>query len=61
MKKTTQNLFKQKWTVPIEHSAILSTYIMLPSVFKTTILSIFEWPLKDRFTDGKTFPPNSGG
>ena len=33
-----------------EHSAILSTCIKLPSVFKTFVLSIFEWPLKTGFT-----------
>ena len=27
-----------------EHSAILSTFIKLPFVFKTFGLSIFEWP-----------------
>ena len=34
----------------IEHSAILSTFIKLPFVFKTFILSIFEWSLKTGFT-----------
>ena len=29
-----------------EHSAILLTFIKIPFVFKTFILSIFEWPLK---------------
>ena len=29
-----------------EHSAILSTFIKLPLVFKIFVLSIFEWPLK---------------
>ena len=35
-----------------EHSAILPTFIKLPSVFKKdqNILSIFEWPLKTGFT-----------
>ena len=33
-----------------EHSAILSTFIRLPFVFKTFVLSIFEWPLKTGFT-----------
>ena len=33
-----------------EHSAILSTFIKLPFVFKTVVLSIFEWPLKTGFT-----------
>ena len=32
------------------HSAILSTFIMLPFVFKIFVLSIFEWPLKTGFT-----------
>ena len=31
---------------PKEHSAILSTFIKLQFVFKTFVLSIFEWPLK---------------
>ena len=29
-----------------KHSAILSTLIKLPPVFKTFVLSIFEWPLE---------------
>ena len=33
-----------------EHSAILSTFIKLPFVFKVFVLSIFEWPLKAGFT-----------
>ena len=33
-----------------EHSAILSTFIKVPFVFKTFVLSIFEWPLKTGFT-----------
>ena len=33
-----------------EHSAILSTLIKLPFVFKTFVLSFFEWPLKTGFT-----------
>ena len=33
-----------------EHSAILLTFIKLPFVSKTFILSIFEWPLKTSFT-----------
>ena len=33
-----------------EHSAILLTFIKLPFVIKTFILSIFEWPLKTGFT-----------
>ena len=35
---------------PREHSAILSTFIKLPFVFRTFVLSIFEWPLKTGFT-----------
>ena len=37
---------------PREHSAILSTFIKLPFVFKTFVLPtcIFEWPLKTGFT-----------
>ena len=35
---------------PREHSAILSTFIKLQIVFKTFVLSIFEWPLKAGFT-----------
>ena len=33
-----------------EHSAILLTFNKLPFVFKTFVLSIFEWPLKTDFT-----------
>ena len=29
---------------------VLSTFIKLPFVFKTFVLSIFEWPLKTGFT-----------
>ena len=36
--------------VPGEHSAILSTFIKLPFVLQTFVLSIFEWPLKTGFT-----------
>ena len=32
-----------------EHSAIISTCIKLPSVFKTFVFPTFEWPLKDIF------------
>ena len=35
---------------PRKHSAILSTFIKLPFVFKTFLLAIFEWPLKTGFT-----------
>ena len=33
-----------------EHSAILSTFIKLPFVVKTFVLSIFEWPFYTDFT-----------
>ena len=33
-----------------EHSAILLTFIKLPFVMKTFVLSIFEWLLKTGFT-----------
>ena len=33
-----------------EHSAIPLACIKLPNDFKTFVLSIFEWPLKARFT-----------
>ena len=36
--------------VPLEHSAILSTFIKLPFVIKIFVSSIFEWPLKTGFT-----------
>ena len=36
--------------LPLEHSAILSTYIKLPFSIKTLLLSIFKWPLKTGFT-----------
>ena len=38
-----------------EHSAILSTFIKLPSVIKIFVLSIFEWPLKTGFTAHQQF------
>ena len=33
-----------------EHSAILLTFIKLPSVFKTFVLSISKWSIKTGFT-----------
>ena len=36
--------------LPLEHSAILSTFIQLPVVIKTFVLSIFEWPFYTGFT-----------
>ena len=35
---------------PLDHSATLLTGIKRLSVFKTFVLSIFEWPLKTGFT-----------
>ena len=35
---------------PREHSAILLTFIKLPFVYKTFVLSIFEWPFKTDLT-----------
>ena len=54
-KKKTKNWFsrpiiaykcrsKVLQNAPREHSAILSTFIKLPFIVKTFILSIFEWP-----------------
>ena len=40
-----------------EHSAILSTFIQLPFVIKTFVLSIIEWPLKTGFTVHSNFWP----
>ena len=33
-----------------EHSAILSTFIKLPIVIKSFVLSFFEWPFYTGFT-----------
>ena len=33
-----------------EHAAILTTFIKLPLVIKTFVLSIFEWPFYTGFT-----------
>ena len=41
---------------PREHSAILSTFIKLPFVFKTFVLSIFEWPFYTGFTVHANWP-----
>ena len=51
--KTKYRLMKVKSIAecsPLEHSAILSTFIKLPFIIKTFVLSIFEWPLKTGFT-----------
>ena len=42
-----------------KYSAILSTFIKLPFVFKTFVLSIFEWPLKTGFTVVEREPKGS--
>ena len=34
----------------MEHSAILLTFVKLPVVIKTFVLSIFEWPFYTGFT-----------
>ena len=39
-----------------KHSAIFSTFIKLPFVIKTFVLSIFEWLLKTGF-NGYIYPP----
>ena len=36
--------------LPLEHSAILLTFIKLPVVIKTLLLSIFVWPFYTGFT-----------
>ena len=36
--------------LPLEHSAILSTFIKLPFVIKFFVLSIFEWQFYTGFT-----------
>ena len=41
--------------LPLEHSAILSTFIKLPFVIKIFVLSIFEWRLKTGFNVVKLF------
>ena len=60
VKKKTKNWFSRPiiaWcrskvlqNAPKEHSAIFSTFIKLPFMFKDIGLSIFEWPLKAGFT-----------
>ena len=60
LKKNTKNWFSRP-IIPqcrskvlqnalLEHFAILSTFIKLPFVCKTFVLSIFEWLLKTGFT-----------
>ena len=60
LKKKTKNWFsrpiiaecrsKVLQNALMEHSAILSTFIKLPFVFKTFVLSFFEWLFKTGFT-----------
>ena len=40
-----------------EHSAIVLTFIKVPFVIKTFVLSIFEWPFKTGFTVQGVFLP----
>ena len=47
---TDNHLMQVKVLQNREHSAILKTCIKLPPVFKSFILSIFEWPLKTGLT-----------
>ena len=48
--KTNYRLMQIKSIAECSKIAILSTFIKLPFVFKTFVLSIFEWPLKTGFT-----------
>ena len=41
--------------LPLEHSAILSTFIKLPFVIKIFVVSIFEWPLLPFYTGFTVF------
>ena len=60
LKKKTKNCFSRQiiakckskvlQNAPREHFAILSTFIKVPFVFKTFILSFFEWSLKAGIT-----------
>ena len=43
-------MLQEMQNAPREHSAIILTSIKLPFVFKTFVLSVFEWPLKTGFT-----------
>ena len=42
-----QNYYRM---LPLEHSAIISTFINLPFINKIFVLSILEWSLKTGFT-----------
>ena len=52
LKKNTKIGFQDRLSLNADqkYSAILSTFIKLPFVFKIFVLSIFEWPLKTGFT-----------
>ena len=47
---TNYGLMQVKSIAECSRSAILSTFIKLPFVFKTCVLSILEWLLKTGFT-----------
>ena len=51
LSKRQKLVFKTNYSLmQREHSAILSTFIKLPFVIKTFVLSIFEWPFYTGFT-----------
>ena len=54
LKKNTKTVFqcrsKLLQNAPGEYSAILSTFIKPPFIFKTFVLYFIEWPLKTSFT-----------
>ena len=54
LKKKTKNCFSKTdfrlMQVKSIAGALLSTFIKLPFVFETYVLSIFEWPLKTGLT-----------
>ena len=49
-RKKTENWFQDQLSLPLEHSAILSTFIKLPFGIKIFVLPIFEWPFYTGFT-----------
>ena len=62
--KTNYHLTQVKWRSKVlqnafwrMHSAILSTFIKLPIVIKTIVLSIFEWPYYTSFSVPSNFIP----
>ena len=56
LKEKTKNLFSRQFIAyyrskgPLEHCAILFTFIKLPFDIKIFVMSIFEWQLKTGFT-----------